>query len=187
MKFRVLLFGVAALVAGCSKPAPKTTIQQFMEGQVNPAGEFLFHSVEDVSDANGTRLKAPQTAADWKEVLDQLAVLQNAPAILTNKGVKVAPPGFKSEHPGIESPPEWIQATIAAHRQQFDRQAYRLQTAANAAAQAAQDHDPRALQRALDGVDKACESCHLHYFYPADTRAWEAAKEDGMTDKPGVF
>ncbi len=47
--------------------------------------------------------------------------------------------------------------------------------------------DPRALQRALDGVDKACESCHLHYFYPADKRAWVAAKEDGMSDQPGVF
>ena len=43
-------------------------------------------------------------------------------------------------------------------------------------------HDPRALQRALDGVDKACESCHLHYFYPNDKRAWQAAKEDGGVD-----
>jgi len=31
-------------------------------------------------------------------------------------------------------------------------------------------------------VDKACESCHLHYWYPNDKRAREAAKEDGVVD-----
>ena len=34
----------------------------------------------------------------------------------------------------------------------------------------------------LGDVDKACESCHLHYWYPNDIRAREAAKEDGVVD-----
>ena len=44
MRHRLLILTLAALVAGCSKPAPKTTIQQYMEDEVNPAGEYLFHS-----------------------------------------------------------------------------------------------------------------------------------------------
>jgi hypothetical protein len=40
--------------------------------------------------------------------------------------------------------------------------------------------DKDALVLALDGIDKACESCHLHYWYPRDKRAREAAKEDGV-------
>jgi hypothetical protein len=43
-------------------------------------------------------------------------------------------------------------------------------------------HDARGVQKALDGVDKACESCHLHYFYPNDKRAHQAAREDGIVD-----
>jgi hypothetical protein len=187
MRHRLLILALAALLAGCSKPAPKTTIQQFMEDQVNPAGEYLFHSVEQVSDAKGTRLHAPETADEWKAVSDRLAVLQTVPDVITAKGIKAAPPGFKSEHPGIESPPEWIQATIDSHRADFDKRAQRLKTAAAKAAEAAEAHDAKALFRSFDGIDKACESCHLHYFYPNDKRAWVAAKEDGMTDRPGVF
>ena len=187
MRNHLLILSLVVLLAGCAKPAPTTTIQQFMEDKVNPAGELLFHSVEQVSDAKGTRFRAPETTEDWKKVSDALAVLQNAPDILTIKGIKAAPPGFKSEHPGIESPPEWIQQTIDSHRDDFDKRALRLQAAASKAAEAAQAHDGRGLYKSLDGLDKACESCHLHYFYPGDTRAWVAAKEDGMTDRRGVF
>ncbi len=187
MRNRLLILSLAALLAACAKPGPTTTLQQFMEDKVNPAGEFLFHSVEQVSDAKGQSFRAPQTAEEWKKVSDSLAVLQNAPELLTARGLKAAPPGFKSEHPGIESPPEWIQKTIDSHRDDFDKRALRLKTAADRAAVAAQAHDARALFHSLDGIDKACESCHLHYFYPGDTRAWQAAKEDGMTDRRGVF
>ena len=175
----------AALLAmtACTRPPPaRTTVQQYMENEVNPAAEFLFRSVRDVSDAGGARLEAPKSEAGWKEVREQLAVLQAAPEVLGAKGLKAAPAGFKSEHPGIESEPAWIQTAIDSNRADFDRRAQRLRQAADRAAQAAEAHDPRALQRALDGVDKACESCHLHYFYPNDKRAWQAAKDDGVGD-----
>jgi hypothetical protein len=174
--------GVAAVVAGCSKPAPRATLQEYMENEINPAGDFLFKSVEDVSDSQGTRLKAPHTETEWQAVRDRLEVLHNSPDILTAPGLKAAPPGFKSEHPGIESPPEWIQHAIDVNRTDFNRRSLRLQQTADVAARAVDAHDPRALERALDGVDKACESCHLHYFYPNDKRAWQAAKEDGGVD-----
>jgi hypothetical protein len=32
----------------------------------------------------------------------------------------------------------------------------------------------------LVDVDKACESCHLRYWYPNDKRAQAAAKEQGV-------
>jgi hypothetical protein len=180
-----VLLACALVAAGCKPAQPKTTIQQYMEGVVNPAGDFLFHSVEDISDANGTRLKAPKSEAEWQAVRDQLKVMHDAPDILTDPGIKAAPPGFKAEHPGIESDPAWIQKAIDDHRSDFDLHAQRLRDAADAAQRATDLHDARALQRALDRVDKACESCHLHYFYPNDKRAWQAAKEDGMPDHPG--
>ncbi len=184
-----LATGLLLAAVGCSQPAHparQTTIQQYMEGEVTPAGDFLFKSVQEISDSKGQRLQAPSTAAEWNAVRDQLAVLRSAPEVLTAKGLKAAPPGFKSEHPGIESPPEWIQKAVDANRDDFNRRAVQLQHAAEVASQAVEAHDARALERSLDGVDKACEGCHLHYFYPNDKRAWQAAKEDGMPDRPGT-
>ncbi len=185
-----LWLGLAAaagliLAAACSKPAPPAasgpTIQQYMENDINPAGEFLFRSVRQVSDAKGTRLEAPRTDDDWKEVRDRLVVLRDAPKVLAADGLRAAPPGFKSEHPAIESEPAEIQAAVDADRGDFNLRAHRLQAAAQTALAAVDAKDPAALMRALDGVDKACESCHLRYFYPRDLRAKQAAREDNLT------
>ena len=185
MRLCCLFAGLLAGVAACGKaphaPAP-VTIQEYMEGQINPAGEFLFRSVQEISDGQGTRLKAPRSEAEWKAVRDQLDVLHDAPVVLAARGLKAAPPGFKSENPSVESSPEWIQAAVDSHRADFNRRAFRLRRAADAAMKQARAQDPRGLQKALDGVDKACESCHLHYFYPNDKRAQQAAKEDGIVD-----
>jgi cytochrome c556 len=181
MRRRLLLTAGLLLLAACSRPEPpRTTVQQYMEGEINPAAEFLFHSVQEIADEHGARLKAPQTPAEWREVREQAAVLQRAPELLTARGLKVAPPGFKAENPPVESEPAWIQKAMDANRADFDRHALRLKAAADAVALAAEAQDPRAMQRALDGVDKACESCHLHYFYPNDRRAWLQAREDGV-------
>jgi len=42
--------------------------------------------------------------------------------------------------------------------------------------------DKDKLFKAITGIDKACESCHLHYWYPNDQRAQQAAREEGITD-----
>ena len=48
--------------------------------------------------------------------------------------------------------------------------------------QAVNAKDKDALLRALDGIDKACEVCHLRYWYPKDKKAQEAAKASGIIE-----
>jgi hypothetical protein len=38
--------------------------------------------------------------------------------------------------------------------------------------------DKDALFHSIESIDKACENCHLHYWYPNDKRAQEAAKQE---------
>ena len=105
MRTRLILAAALLVLAACAKAQhahPQVTIQQYMEGEVNPAGEFLFHSVQEISDEKGQRLKAPRTVAEWNAVRDQLAILQRVPEVLTAKGLKAAPPGFKAEKAALE-------------------------------------------------------------------------------------
>jgi cytochrome c556 len=71
---------------------------------------------------------------------------------------------------------------LDADRPAFIRRARRLQDAAVLAMKAVDAKDKDALFHAIDSIDKACENCHLHYWYPNDKRAQEAAKEDGITE-----
>jgi hypothetical protein len=168
-------------LAGCEKhaapaPGPGTTVKQFMEQQINPAGEFAFRSVREVSDDKGERLEQPRTEAEWKNVEAKLMILRDAPKVLTADGLQAAPPGSKSENPSVESEPGAIQIAIDSNRDDFNRRAYRLQIAADETLLAAKARDPRGMVRMLEQVDRACESCHLRYFYPGDKRAQGAAR-----------
>jgi cytochrome c556 len=82
----------------------------------------------------------------------------------------------------VESEPEDIQKLLDTDSSTFFRRAQRLQDAASVAMKAVDAKDKDALLVGLDGIDKACESCHLRYWYPKDKRAHEAAKQDGIVE-----
>jgi hypothetical protein len=158
------------------------TIKDIMDSMVDPSGQFVFESIQEIADEHGIREKAPETAEEWQEVRKRLLVLLEAPNLLTMDGRRVARPGEKSSNPQVENEPEAIQKLLDADRPSFIRRARKLQDAAALAIGAVDAKNKDALFKAIDGIDKACETCHLHYWYPNDQRAREAAKEEGITD-----
>jgi cytochrome c556 len=187
---RWLLFSVfLTLLTACSKSKPAepalahtATIKDIMDSMVDPSGDFLFESVQEIADENGIREKAPQTDEEWEEVRRRAFILLEAPNLLTMEGRLVAHPNEKSKNPQVELQPEEIQKLVDGDRPSFIRRARRLQDEAALALKAADAKDKDALFKAIDGIDKACENCHLHYWYPNDKRAQQAAKEDGIVD-----
>jgi hypothetical protein len=159
------------------------TIKDIMDSMVDPSGDFLFQSVQQISDEKGIREKAPQTKEDWDNVRHHLFVLLEAPNLLTMEGREVARPEDHSRNPRIENEPAQVATLIRLDRKAFVRRARRLQDAAELAMTAANAQDKDALFRAISQIDKACENCHLHYWYPNDKRAQQAAKEEGITDE----
>ena len=91
-----------------------------------------------------------------------------------------ARPKDQSNNPPVENEPEEIQKLLDSGRPDFIRRAQRLQNAASVAMKAVAAKDKDALLLALDGIDRACESCHLRYWYPNDVRAQEVAKAAGI-------
>ena len=179
------------LITSCTKAPPPAqtpdllkpaTIKDIMDSMVNPSGDFVFESVQEIADEHGITEKAPKTDEEWESVRRHLFVLLEAPNLLTMDGRKVARPEDRSRNPEVENQPEEVQRLVDADRQSFIRRARRLQDAAALAMKAVDAKDKNALFHAIEGIDKACENCHLHYWYPNDKRAREAAKQDGITE-----
>jgi hypothetical protein len=164
----------------CAGRGP-ATIKDIMHSMVDPSGDFVFKSVREIADERGIREEAPKTDADWEDVRQRLLILLEAPNLLTAEGRRAGHPKNRSRNPQVENEPEEVQKLLDADRPSFIRRARRLHDAAALAIKAVDAKDKDALFRAIDGIDKACESCHLHYWYPNDKRAQQAAKEDGIT------
>jgi cytochrome c556 len=190
MRRWVVVATVLCLAAACSRPAAPpapdllrtATIKDIMDSMVDPSGDVLFESVVQIADEQGAREKFPQTAEEWDNVRNHALILLEAPNLLTMEGRKVAAAGEKSKNPEVELQPEQIQKLIDDDRPSFFKRARRLQDAATAALTAVNAKDKDALFKAIEKVDKACENCHLHYWYPNDKRAVQQAKEDGGLD-----
>jgi hypothetical protein len=183
---RVKLTAVLSLslwTAAASAGRGPATIKDIMHSMVDPTGDAVFASVQEISDARGIREKAPHTDADWAEVRRHLEVLENVPALITAPGRRAAHPVDRSRNPGVEEQPESVQHLLDTDRSALLRRARRLHDAAALAMKAVDAKDKDALLRAIDGIDKACENCHLHYWYPNDKRARQAAIEDHIVDE----
>jgi hypothetical protein len=184
---RVLIVGLLVLAGGCSRKEPpaldlakSATIKDIMDSMVDQSADFLFESVVEIADEHGITERAPQTDEEWKQVRRHAVVLLEAPNLLVMEGRRVAQPHERSENPQVELQPEDIQKLVDADRPSFIRRARALQDAAETALKAIDGKDKRALFHAIESIDRACESCHLHYWYPNDQRARQAAKEQGL-------
>src|SRR5215467_7818330 len=190
MKFAwIVMVSFVLTGSACSKPQSpvpdllKTaTIKDIMDSMVDPSGDFMFESVVEIADGNGITHKAPQTDEEWEQVRRRALILLEAPNLLIMEGRKVAKPGEKSKNPEVELQPEQIQELVDRDRAGFARRARKLQDAAALALKAVDAKDKDALFHSIESIDKACENCHLHYWYPNDKRAQEAAKQEGNVD-----
>lgn len=155
------------------------SIRTIMAAMVDPSGDFLFESVADIADEHGITHKAPRTPQEWDAVRHHLQVLVDAQKLLIVPGRRAAEPGDRSSNPEVENEPEQVQKLLDAQHPDFVKRAGRLREAAALGLKAVAAQDAKALLDATTAIDKACESCHLHYWYPNDKRAHQAAKEEG--------
>ncbi len=180
--FDDFLTGGPAAASGSSAAGNDTSrlsIRTIMASMVDPSGDFLFESMADVADEHGVSHKAPHTPEEWDAIRHHLQVLVDAQQLLVVPGRKAAEPGDRSSNPAVENEPEQVQRLLDSQHTDFVRRAQRLREAAELGLKSADTHDTTALFTAITAIDKACESCHLHYWYPNDKRAHQAAQEEG--------
>ena len=174
---RALLAGVALLAgSACSAPAPPeftttATVKDIMDSIVDPNADFLWDSVEITVSATGTEEKAPKTDDEWKEVRRHAIALVEASNLLLIPGRHVARPGEKAENPKIELPPDEIEAMVNQDRASWTKLAHGLHDASLDSLKAIDARASKALLYGGEAIDKACENCHLKYWYPNQPKA----------------
>ena len=150
---------------------PTATIKDIMDSMVDPSADMLWESVATIVSAAGTEERRPKTDQQWTDVRRAAIRLIEGTNLLVMEGRHVAKPGEKSENPGIELEPEQMEKLINDDRAAFIKLAHGLHDAALPALKAIDAKNAEGLLDAGEGIDTACENCHLKYWYPNTPQA----------------
>jgi|SRR5262245_2401481 hypothetical protein len=153
------------------------TVKDIMDSIVDPGSDYIWDAVETVVSAKGIQEKAPHTDEEWKEVRRHAIMLLEATNLLQIPGRHVAKPGEKAEDPKVELAPEQIEEKIGKDRASWVKYAHGLHDATMEAFKAIEAKDSEGLLNAGDGIDNACEKCHLEYWYPNEKKPESAPSQ----------
>ena len=176
--------GTQQAPAADSPLRPTSTIQDIMDSVVDPSADAVWESVATTVSAAGIDERRPRTDEEWANVRHHTIALLEATNLLLMEGRHVAKPGEKAENQDVELNPEEIEALITKDRASFIKLAHGLYDAALPALKATQDKNADALLDAGEGIDMACENCHLKYWYPESKQAEKAKEGAGGVRKP---
>lgn len=145
---------------------PTATIEEIMLYLVDPSADAIWESVVTDVTAGGVIEHVPETDEDWQTLRGHALRLIESTQLLLTPGRPVAAPGSRSEMPGVDLEPEQIEALLAEDRTAWSAFVGGLNTAGLAVLAAVDAHNADQLLVAGDGLDLACENCHLRYWYP---------------------
>jgi hypothetical protein len=126
-----------------------------------------------VSNEKGTVETKPTTDEDWAKVRSAAVTLAEASNLLkiTRSMAPADDPSHKNPIDGPELPPKAIEARVNKDRSLWNRYADGLRDEALKVMDIVRAKDADKLFEAGSELDKACESCHLEYWYPGDKEA----------------
>jgi len=176
MRTAALLCFTALLTAlsGC-KPAepaapyaPTSTMRELMQSIVDPSADFMWDSFAIIITAKGEEHKMPRTDEEWAQVRYRGVALVEATNLLLIPGRHVARPDEKADNPEFERDPQVIETMIAQDRATFVKHITDLRQAAQNILAAVDARDLIAIDDTSEALDKACEDCHMTYWYVPD-------------------
>ena len=143
------------------------TIEEIMRYLVDPAADAIWESVVTEVTAEGVFDHVPETDEDWAKLRGHAITLVEATNLLLMPDRRVAAEGSRSEMPGVDLEPEQIEALLAENREAWTQFVGGLSESALVVLSAVDKRDVDALLVAGDGLDLACENCHVRYWYPS--------------------
>lgn len=146
---------------------PTFPIQEVMGHVIMPAADGLWSSVETNVTSKGVEEVQPRTEDEWEHVRNYAVTLVEATNLLLIPGRHVAEPGAKAADVS-ELSPEQIEQRITSDPAMWRMHVENLHNVAMESVAAIDKKSPEAMIEAGDHLDKACEDCHLVYWYPSE-------------------
>lgn len=162
--------GLAVAQPDISRPVYYSSIKELMESIVDPSADALWGAVGTVVDKDGIHESFPKTNDEWLDVRRAAVRIMEGGNLLMMPGREAAPPGTKSDTPGVELEPDQIAALIKKNRESFDAYARALQALGAEAVQASDARNVALLMDIGERIDTACENCHQTFWYPPQVK-----------------
>jgi hypothetical protein len=168
----------ASSTASASPPSftPVLSVRELMEHIIDPTADWVFDAaVVDVT-ATGVKTTVPQSDEEWLRVERGLLLLAEAsnllkiPRTMAPAGALSSTP-VKPGEPAPELSPAEIEAKVSANRNLWNTHADELRTVALASLKTVQSRNVEGLFQIGSDIDRACENCHLEFWYPGDKEA----------------
>jgi len=154
--------------------SPAVSILELMTHIVDPIADNIFDAVGTDVTAKGTVETRPTTDEEWAKVMAGAVTLAEATNLLKIPR-RAEPPGYVNQWTVGANAPELsgdqIDAHINADRAKWNSFADELRVIALEVADIVKARDADKLFDAGGRLDKACENCHLEYWYPGDRKA----------------
>jgi hypothetical protein len=159
---------VAATLA--SRPANANngyaSVKDLMESIIDPSADALWNAVGSVVDEGGARDLVPKTPEEWLDLRHAAIRIIEGSNLLMMQGRDAAPPGTKSDTPGVELEPAEIAGLIKKKRKSFDGFATALRGLGFEALRSIEAKNADSLIEVGGRMEEVCESCHKTFWYP---------------------
>jgi len=149
---------------------PVVSVKELMNDMIDPASDNIFNAVGTVINAKGIIETAPQTDDDWARVRSGAVTLAEGVDLLKVPRA-IAPPGERNASDGPDASdltPEQIKAKIEADPVLWIAKIQALRNINLEVLEIVKRKDVKELSDAGEILDRACESCHLEFWYPAE-------------------
>ena len=183
--YTALWLGVLAAACSSAKPAPPSSppvlklwgdlkpvvsVKELMRDMIDPASDYVFDSVKIVHTKKGVLETQPKTEDDWERVRIGAVTLAEG-AYLLKIPRPFAPPGDENNSTGPdpeELSPAQITAKLEADPVLWNAKIEALRNVGLEVLEIVKRKDASELWDAGDNLDRACESCHVAYWYPGE-------------------
>jgi hypothetical protein len=185
----LLLFAAALVTQSCNRsepaaePAPAApaaaspadmtavvSVRELMTNLIDPLSDNIFDAVGYDVTPKGVVETKPTTDEDWAKVRQGAIVLAEGSNLLKIPRKAAPAHDYVSKNPG-ELPPAEIDAAIEKNRAAWNAYATALRTEALKVMEVVDKKDVQGVLKAGSDIDKACENCHLAFWYPGDREA----------------
>jgi hypothetical protein len=149
---------------------PIVSVKELMRDMLDPASDYIFDAVKEVTTNKGTVKIEPKTDEDWEKLRIGATTLAEGVYLLKIPR-PFAPPGDENNSKGpdaSELSPAQIKAKLDNDPVLWNAKIEALRNVGLEVLDIVKKKNTPELWEASYNLDQACESCHLQYWYPGD-------------------